>query len=244
MSRQRTVDFVVRRPIRLHGYPVSNYFNIVRAALLEKGIPHEIVIARAEQTDSFFAKNPMGKIPMLECADGWIAETVAILEYLEDIAAGTSLRAETPGGRARARQLTNIVQLYVEMPARTLFPGVFGGATNSPAAKAAARAMLDRSTLALRRMARPDPFLGGRQLSSVDLFAFYNLDIVDRLSRFVWDRSIVDEARLAEWHCEIMARASSQTVLADFETYFADYLQKNGAPYRAPNDQPGHIEHA
>lgn len=230
---------MARKPLRLHGYPVSNYFNIARAALVEKRVPHEIVTVRAEQTDAFLAKNPMGKIPVLEGPDGWIAETVAILEYIDDIYPESSLRPASPGLRARARQMMNLVQLYVEAPARSLFPGVFGSGSNSAPSIAATRAALDRSTMALRRMARPAPFLFGRGLSSADLFAFYNLDIVDRLSRFVWDRSIVEEARLADWHAVMAARESSRVILADFEIHFADYLQNAGAPYRAPQNNPG-----
>ena len=235
---------MARKMLRLHGYPVSNYFNIARAALIEKAMAHEIVIGRAEQTERFLARNPMGKIPVLESADGWIGETVAILEYLDDLSTDMPLRPAAVGARARARQMINLVQLYVEAPARTLFPGVFGNGANAPASVANARATLDRSTMALRRMARPAPFLFGRHLSSADLFAFYNLDIVDRLSRFVWDRSIIEEARLADWHRAMAARPSSQAILADFETCFAEYLQNAGAPYRAPCGNLGQLADA
>lgn len=220
--------------LRLHGYPVSNYFNIARAALMEKGLEHEVVLARAAQDEAFLAMNPMGKIPVLESADGWIGETVAILEYLDDRFPDSNLRPADAGDCAKARQIMNIVQMYVEAPARSLFPGVFMGGENSAQTVAAARVMLDRSTAALARLLNPHPFLFGDAISAADLFAFYNLDIADRTTRFVYDRSIRDEiGTIADWHARISERTSSHVVLGDFERYLAQYVTDHGAAYRA-----------
>lgn len=220
--------------LRLHGYPVSNYFNIVRAALIEKGLPHEIVPTRAGRDEAFLAMNPMGKIPVLESPDGWIAETVAIVEYLDDRYPERLLRPADPGDRARARQIVNIVQIYVEAPVRSLFPGVFGGGANSAEAVAGARATIDRATGALARLMAPAPFLFGDAPSQADLFAFYNLDIADRVTRFVYGRSIRAEiAGIVDWHERMADRTSSHVVLADFESCFVQYLMDHGAPYRA-----------
>jgi glutathione S-transferase len=220
--------------LRLHGYPVSNYVNTARAALIEKQLPYEMVIAGATQDDRFLGMNPMGKIPVLEDDDFFLGETVAILDYLDDRYPDPSLRPVDLFARGRGRQIVNVVQMYVEAPARSLFPGVFMGGRNSADTETAVRAMLDRSTAALKRMLAPSPFLLGDTLSQADLFAFYNLDIADRLTRFVYDRSIVEEIGIAPWHAMMMARGSSRAVLADFETYFARYLADKGAAYRAP----------
>lgn len=226
--------------LRLHGYPVSNYFNVARAALIEKRVDFEIVIVRASKDEVFLARSPMGKIPVLETDTGWIGETVAILEYLDDAIAQPSLRPADIADRARARQIVNILQMYVEAPLRSLFPGVFMGATNDPAVVAGVRAMLDRSTAALTRLLGPAPFIFGDALSAADLFAFYTFDIADRVTRFVFDRSIVDEiGTIGDWHNAMYARASSRTVLADFEPYFARYLVDHGAAYREPGVKIG-----
>jgi glutathione S-transferase len=220
--------------LRLHGYPVSNYVNTARAALIEKGLAYEMVVAGAAQDELFLSMNPMGKIPVLEDDGFFLGETVAILEYLDDRYGALSLRPDDLMGRARGRQIINVVQMYVEAPARTLFPGVFMGGRNSKDVEAAARTTLDRASLAPRRLLAPSPFLLGERLSQADLFAFYNLDIVDRLTRYVFDRSIVEEIGVADWRGRMAARNSSRTVLADFETYFARYLANKHAAYRAP----------
>ncbi len=227
--------------IRLHGYPVSNYFNVVRAALIEKDLQFEIVLGGAVQDEAFLARNPMGKIPMLETDEGHFAETVVILDYLDDRWPERSLRPAGRIARARGRQIVNIVQVYVEVPARTLFPGVFMGGSNTAAVVDAARATIDRATRALERLADPAPLLCGDTVSQADLFAFYNLDVVDRLTQFVWDRSILSETGLGDWHRTIAARDSSRVVLADFETYFTRYIADKGAAYRAATEgQPAH----
>lgn len=218
--------------LRLHGYPVSNYFNIARAALLEKQVSFEVVSLRASREAQFLALSPMGKIPVLETPHGWLAETVAILEYLEDTIDSPALYPTDAFLRAHARQIINIVQLYVEVPARSLFPGVFSNGTNSVFAVNAARETLDRSTAALNRIARPAPFLLGAALSYADLFAFYCLDIAERVTRFVYDRSILAElSAWVGWSQRMATRESTQAVLADFQPAFAAYLVDHQAVY-------------
>jgi glutathione S-transferase len=226
----------------LHGYPVSNYVNVVRAALIEKSLDHELVVTGAAKDERFLAMNPMGKIPVLEDDGIFVGETVAILDYLDDRYPENSLRPLDIAPRARGRQIINIMQMYVEAPARTLFPGVFMGTSNAPQTVANARAMLDRSTAALKRLIEPTPFVLGEAISQADLFCFYNLDIVERLARFVWGRSIISEIGVQSWHAMMAERPSSRSVLADFETYFARYLADKGAVYRAP--EPGIHVHA
>lgn len=230
-------------PLILHGNPVSNYVNVVRAVLLEKSLEHRLIVRSAAQDEAFLALNPMGKVPVLETPDGPLAETVAIIEYLDDRYPDVPLRPADTYRRAQARQLVNVVQVYVEAPTRSLFPGVFMGGTNTAAAVDAGRTTLDRAVQALRRLMRPEPFLFGAEPTSADLFAFYNLDIADRLGRFVWQRSIIDELGVADWAACIRARPSSTAVLADFAIHFADYLKTKGAVYRAPSDN-GHLRHA
>src|SRR5690606_31352190 len=218
--------------LRLHGYAVSNYFNIAHAALLESGAAFEIVQCRASQTPAFLDISPMGKIPVLETPDGWIAETVAILGYIEDCCVHT--RPATAFQRARQLQLINVVQLYLELPMRSLYPGVFMGGENSAAAIAAVRQTLDRSTAALRQLAQPQPYLAGEEAGHADLFAFYCLDLAERVSRHVYQRSLLHELGLSEWAQRMAQRPSSQQVLGAFAEVFGSYLAEKQAAYPFP----------
>ena len=218
--------------LRLHGYPVSNYFNIARAALIEKKVDFEIVIARASQDEAFLEHSPMGKIPVLETRDGWLGETVAILDYLDDAFPDTPLRSADPFARARGRQIVNIVQMYVEAPARALFPGVFFGGSNDRATEMASDAMLSRATAALARLVRPSPYFFGQAIGQADLFAFYTLDLAERVAQFVFNRSLLGElGKLDAWNAAMRERASSRVVLEDFEDYLSRYLLDRGSAY-------------
>lgn len=220
---------------RLHGHPVSNYFNAVRAALIEKDVAFDIVPERASQGTAFLTRSAMGKIPYLETAQGCIAETVAILDYLEEAAGGVPLLPLDPFERAKVRQVVNIVQLYVETPLRSLFPGVFMGGSNSAQAIAAARPVVDRAMRALGQLVAFRPFLLGERLTTADIFAFYTFDLGDRVTRFTWDMVLLDQVDgLRDWFDAMADRPSSRAVLTDFDTAFTAYLRDKAAAWQEP----------
>lgn len=218
---------------RLHGYPVSNFFNIAHAALIEKKADFEVVTQRAAQDPEFLRMSPMGKIPFLETSHSFIAETVAILEYLEDAIPTPRLYPEDIVERARVRQVVNVVQMYVEAPVRSLFPGVFMGGGNSDATVATAKAVLERGLRALGYLVSPGEFLLGARLSYADLYTFYCLDIAERVSQFVFGESALAAVEgLPKWARAMAERDSTRLVLANFETAFAVYLTEKNAVYR------------
>lgn len=234
---------IVPAPLVLHGYPVSNYFNAAHAALIEKGADFAVVPTRAVQDEAFLTRSAMGKIPYLETPQGCIAETVAILEYLEDVVPGTPLHPADPFARARVRQVMNIVQLYVEAPLRSLFPGVFMGGVNAPETVAAARPVIDRAMRALSHLVTPSPFLLGERLTHADLFAFYTFDIGERVMRFTYGASLINAVPgLGGWFAAMVQRPSTRIVLADFHPAFAAYLKDKAAVWQEP--EPKETTHA
>ena len=56
--------------LKLHGFPSSNYYNVAKLALLEKGIEFEEILcfvgAGEEYNPEYLDKSPMGKVPALE----------------------------------------------------------------------------------------------------------------------------------------------------------------------------------
>jgi glutathione S-transferase len=73
--------------IRLHYHPMSTYARRVRIALLEKQIPHELIVvdmaARKHRDPAYLALNPYGRVPTIQ-VDGFVLyESTAILNYLE-----------------------------------------------------------------------------------------------------------------------------------------------------------------
>jgi glutathione S-transferase len=59
--------------LRLHGAPISNYYNMVKSTLLEKGVEFEEVMAPPSQEPGYLNRSPMGKIPCIETERGFLA---------------------------------------------------------------------------------------------------------------------------------------------------------------------------
>jgi glutathione S-transferase len=58
--------------ITLCGFPVSNYYNKVKLALLEKGVPFtEDVVMTKSADPAVLAASPLAKIPFIPHARGW-----------------------------------------------------------------------------------------------------------------------------------------------------------------------------
>jgi len=81
----------------------------VRIALHEKSLPYEMesvdVYSSKQRTPEFLEKNPFGQIPGFENEGVTIAESIAILEYLEERFPSPSLMPADAGSRALVRQL-------------------------------------------------------------------------------------------------------------------------------------------
>ena len=58
--------------IKLHGMPLSNYYNVVKAIMLEKEIPFEEVHVKPNQESEYLSKSPMGKVPCMETTAGFL----------------------------------------------------------------------------------------------------------------------------------------------------------------------------
>src|SRR3546814_15341929 len=81
------------------------------------------------------------------------------LKYFEETSGGIPLYPADAFGRARARQVINIAQVYIEAPLRSLFPGVFMGGVNDPATIATVRPLVERAMRALSRLTSFHPFI-------------------------------------------------------------------------------------
>jgi maleylpyruvate isomerase len=90
----------------------------VRWALAIKGIPFQSVIVdilRGEhQKDEHSAKNPLTHVPALFLDQRWLAESVAIFEYLEETRPEPALYPKDPWARARVRQVVELVNAGIQ----------------------------------------------------------------------------------------------------------------------------------
>ena len=94
--------------MHLYDFPQSPNCRRVRMYLAEKGIALSLkpldLLSGEQKTAAFLGKNPFGAVPLLELDDGSvIAESLAIIEYLEELHPDPPLFGTTPFERAQAR---------------------------------------------------------------------------------------------------------------------------------------------
>jgi glutathione S-transferase len=86
--------------------------------LAEKGIQVDSVpvniIAGENRQPEFLKKNPMGGLPVLELDDGtYLPESLAIIEYFEELHPTPPMIGTTPIERARVRALERLIELSI-----------------------------------------------------------------------------------------------------------------------------------
>lgn len=216
--------------LRLHGFAVSNYFNMVKLALLEKGIPFEINTVRGGQSPEFLAISPRGKVPCLETPDGFISETNVILEYLEETQGGKALLPSNPYQRARVRALTKEIELYIELPARSCYPEVFFGGRVDAAIKDKAREELTMGVEALRRHASFSPYVAGSEMTIADLMFLYSIDLARAVARKLFGIDLLADWPQARALLELLAQNPHvQQIEADKNAEMAAFIAAMGA---------------
>lgn len=95
--------------MKLWWHPFSVFPRRVRIALREKGVACEEAVVDlpggALKEPAFLRLNPFGQVPVLEDDGLVIAESIAILEYLEERHPSPSLLPSDAAARARVREL-------------------------------------------------------------------------------------------------------------------------------------------
>lgn len=107
--------------MKLHGYWRSSASWRVRLALEWKGLAYENLPVHLVQdggqqhTEAYRAKNPMRQVPLLELDQGRaLTQSLAILEYLEEVHPVPALLPEDPFLRAKVRQIAEIVNAGIQ----------------------------------------------------------------------------------------------------------------------------------
>jgi maleylpyruvate isomerase len=108
--------------VRLYNYWRSSSSYRVRIALAWKRVPYDYVAlnlrAGAQWSDDHVRRSSMGKVPLLEVErDGAVqrvAESIAIIEWIDELYPEPPLLPADPYARARARMLTEMVNSGIQ----------------------------------------------------------------------------------------------------------------------------------
>jgi len=215
--------------IKLYGNPVSNYYNMVKLALLEKHVAFEEVAAGPSQDTEYKTRSPMGKVPCIETPRGFLSETAVILDYLEDTHPNPALLPTDAYARAKTREIARGLELYVELQARRHFGHVFFGAPKSQAAVDEVRPIVENGLGALRQLSHGQ-FVAGDQFSLADIVAYYTFGYAQMALKAIYDWDIVAAVPgLGDKLARIGARPHTQKVDADQKAAMAAFMAQKQA---------------
>ncbi len=202
--------------IKLHGMTYSNYYNIVKTILLEKGIAFEEVHILPNQEADYLLKSPMGKVPCIETSEGFISETSVIIDYLDELGTGPSFFPEDTFQRAKIRELMTHMELYIELPARRLYGEVFFDRPSNAEEKKAVKPLLEKGFKALAKLARFSPYLNGDSITYADFYFRFTLSPARIVGKKVFDWDAYNEVPGVKGLMELIdQRDSVKQVLAD-----------------------------
>jgi glutathione S-transferase len=220
--------------LKLYGFDVSNYYNMIKLAMAIKGIEYEAVITYPNQTPEYLAICPTGKVPALQTADGVLIETNVIFEYLDELSPAVPLIFGSAYERARIRELMKMVELYIELPARRCHSEAFFGVPVHEQTKNEVKRALLNGIQALARAASFSPYLAGEKMTAADIFFLYSMSLASAVDKKLFEIDLFAEAPgakalFAKLNAMPEARAIAKDQAAakpDFDAYLAKAFAK------------------
>lgn len=210
--------------LKLVGFAASNYYNVVKLALLEKGLPFEEQLAWVGETDP--AASPVGKVPYAITEHGPLSESTVILEYLEARYPEHPLLPADPYQAAKVRELITFLELHLELVARNLYPQAFFGGTVSDTAKEKVGAQLQKNIAAFGQLAQFSPYVGGDTFTMADCAAIVHLPLVSSATKIIYGKDYLADLPVRDYLARMAERPHVQRVNADRKTNTAEMLAR------------------
>ncbi|MGE6795495.1 MULTISPECIES: glutathione S-transferase family protein [Psychrobacter] len=220
--------------LTLHGFAASNYYNIVKYALLYKELPFQENLIFAG-SDELLRVSPVGKVPAITTDEGvTLSESSVICDFIEETYPAIPLYPESATERAAVRQIMKISELYFELPSRRLIPYVFSG-TNAPdAVKEEVRQVLNRGITALNRLCQFSPWIAGEQFTMADIYVHYVNTIVNAFAATQLDWDVLAEIPgMKEWNDTMSQSDIAQKIEADRLANMPKFMQHVKAQIQA-----------
>ena len=200
--------------MKLYVFPMAPNPRRLLVYLGEKGlqIPREDVdiMSQKNRTPEFLKKNPLGGLPVLELDDGsHLTESLAIMEYLEELHPTPPMLGTTPRERARVRELERIAELGILSAVGQYFqnthPFMASRFKQSPEAAENAKARLAANLKVLDAAIGAKPFVAGERPTIADCTLLAALEFAE------FSQAPVDPAckNVARWYRAFKERPSA-----------------------------------
>jgi glutathione S-transferase len=204
---------------QLYHTPLCPFCRKVRLVLGEKRLEAELLLLHPwAETDRLYDLNPAGQVPVLVDIDkATLAESAAIVEYLEERHPETPVLPGGPAERAEARRLAQWFDLkfHGEVTANLLHEKVYKRLRRAgePDMRRIRAGLLNlRSHLDyLAFLADRRNWLAGEAFSLADMAAAAHLSCLDYTGDVPWDSYPVAK----EWYMRVKSRPAFRPLLAD-----------------------------
>ncbi len=204
--------------LTLCGFPLSNYYNKVKLALLEKSVTFTEEFVHPKSADAAaFAASPLGKIPFIRTPQGVLCESQAIMEYIEAAYPAIPLLPADPFAAAKVRELITFIDLHIELVARELYAQALFGGSISEGTQVRVRKRLEKNIAAFRQLIKFSPYAAGDTFTQADCAAFASLPLVGMATKAIYGEDLLLAAGV-EYKAYIKLigeRPAAQKVLAD-----------------------------
>ena len=210
--------------LTLCGFSASNYYNKVKLALLEKGVPFQEQLAWIGETD--LAASPLGKVPYLLTQEGPLCESAVIADYIEAAYPTPALVPAQAFAAAKVRELITFMELHLELVARNLYPQAFFGGTVSEAAREKVGIQLEKNIAAFAKLASFAPYVAGDSFSMADCAAIVHLPLVSSATKAIYGRDYLAELPVRDYLARMAERPHVQRINADRKTSTAEMLAR------------------
>ena len=208
--------------LTLCGFPISNYYNKVKLALLEKNVVFTEETVMTKSTDAaVLSASPLGKIPFIRTPHGGLCESEAIMDYIETAYPNPPLLPADPFAAAKVRELSVFIDWHLEMVARELYPQAFFKGSVSDDVKERVRAQLVKNIAGFKQLMKFSPYVAGDTLTQADCAAFASLPVVGMATKAVYGEDLLLAGGVDyKPYMKLMGeRASVQKVLADRKAF-------------------------
>lgn len=204
--------------VRLYHIALSPFCRKVRLVLAEKRIEVELVEDRYwEPGSELLRRNPAGKLPVLRIDGRLLAESQAIVEYLDETIPVPALMPHAAPDRYEVRRLCawfdDKFNAEVTQPVLTerVWKKVMKlGYPDSRTVKEGLRAIREHAEY-LTGLLESRRWLAGNTMTLADFTAAAHFSCLDYISDVDWDRWPV----LQEWYATIKSRPAFRSLLAD-----------------------------
>jgi glutathione S-transferase len=202
----------------LHHWPLDPFSRKIRLGLHEKGIACELLEVEPWLRDEAFVElNPAAETPVLDDDGKIVADSGAIVEFLEETRTTTPLLGRTPLERAETRRLIAwfdmkfVREVSDPIWREKLLKRLKRQSVPSSEAVRAGLANIHGHLDYVSYLFERRNWLAGDELTWADLAAAAQLSVIDYLGDVPWDRY----PGAKDWYARIKSRPSFRPLLRD-----------------------------